>query len=359
MEHLAASEAAPGLNLSADRPACSIVIPTYHGRRLLEPCLAALFRHLPRDPALACEVVVSDNGPDDRTSEWLAQTYPQVRVVRLAPGQGFCRAANAGIEAARGRFIQVLNDDAEPTPGWIEAGLDPFRDPAVAAVTPLVLVRSTPERVDSAGDDYSLAGWPSKRGHGQPASRWESRPVEDVMSASGSASFYRADALRRVGGFDSSLVSYYEDVDLGFKLRWAGYRVVFTPHCRILHDISATADPRSPNLQRLMARNAELVFWSNLPARRLAAAFLPHLALLAVQAAWRLARLRFIPFFLGKVDAVRELGSLRARRQTRANLRRRAVRPPHFPMGMGSIENVVNHLRRPRETSAKGSVGSQ
>lgn len=349
MEHLATPEAAAGLT-----PTCSIVIPTYHGRRLLEPCLAAIFRNLPIDPALACEVVVSDNGPDDRTSEWLARDYPQVRVVRLGPGQGFCRAANAGIEAARGRFIQVLNDDTEPTPGWIEAGLEPFRDATVAAVTPLVLVRSTPDRVDSAGDDYSLAGWPSKRGHGQPVSRWESRPVEEVMSASGSASFYRAEVLHHVGGFDSSLVSYYEDVDLGFKLRWAGYRVVFTPRCRILHDISATADHRSPNLQRLMARNAELVFWSNLPAWRLAAALVPHMALLTTQAAWRLARLRFIPFFLGKVDAARELGSLRARRRLRADLGRKAIRSPHFPMAMGSIENVVNHLRRPREASATG-----
>nr|WP_303652674.1 glycosyltransferase family 2 protein [Paludisphaera mucosa] len=340
------------MNGAGPRPACSIVIPTYHGRSLLEPCLASVFRHLPRDPAFDCEVVVADNGPDDQTRRWLAQVHPSVRVVRLAPGQGFCRAANAGVEAARGRFVQVLNDDTEVTQGWIEAGLEPFRDPSVAAVTPLVLVRSTPDRVDSAGDSYSLAGWPSKRGHGQPAVRWASRPVEDVMSASGSASFYRADVLRRLGGFDATLVSYYEDVDLGFRLRWAGLRVVFTPHCRILHDISATADHRSPRLQRLMARNAELVFWSNLPARRLAAAVVPHVGLLLAQSAWRLARLRFIPFFLGKVDAVRELGKLPARRKARADLGRRAVRPPHFPVGLGSLQDVVNHLRRPREASA-------
>jgi len=349
LEPLATAEGPRGLT----RPACSIVIPTYHGRALLGPCLASLFRHLPADPELACEVVVADNGPGDETARWLAREYPQVRVVRLAPGQGFCRAANAGVAAARGRFIQVLNDDTELTAGWIEAGLEPFRDPTVGAVAPLVLVRSQPDRVDSAGDSYSLAGWPSKRGHGQPVGRWESRPVEDVMSPSGSASFYRAEALQAVGGgFDDALVSYYEDVDLGFRLRWAGYRVVYTPHCRVLHDISATADHRSPQLQRLMARNAELVFWSNLPARRLALAVGPHVALVLAQAAWRMARLRFIPFFLGKVDAARELGRLVDRRKARAGLGRNAVRPPHFPMGLGSLEDVVNHLRRPREASA-------
>lgn len=351
MEQLAGPEEARGLT----RPDCSIVIPTYHGRRLLETCLASLFRHLPEGPAIACEVVVADNGPDDSTRDWLSHAYPQVRVVRLAPGQGFCRAANAGVAAARGRFVQVLNDDTELTPGWIEAGLEPFRDPTVGAVSPLVLARSQPDRVDSAGDDYGLAGWPSKRGHGQPAARWASRPVEDVMTPSGSASFYRADVLRAIGGFDPTFGSYYEDVDVGFKLRWAGYRTVFAAGCRILHDISATADHRSPRLQRMMSRNAELVFWSNLPARKLALAVGPHVALLAAQAAWRLARLRFIPFYLGKIDALRELPTLAARRRARADLARRSVRPPHFPMGLGSIEKVVDHLRRPREASERSS----
>ncbi|APW59058.1 glycosyltransferase family 2 protein [Paludisphaera borealis] len=336
-----------------DRPLCSVVIPTYNGRALLETCLASIYRHLPCDPALPCEVVVVDNGSIDGTHDWLARAYPQVRVVRLDPNRGFCVAANTGIAAARGRFIQVLNDDTEVTSGWIEAGLEPFRDPTVGAVTPLVLVRSTPNRVDSAGDSYSLAGWPTKRGHGQPVERWSARPVEEVFGASGSSSFYRAEALQRVGGgFDPSLVSYYEDVDLGFRLRWAGYRVLFTPHCRILHEISATYDHRRPGLQRRIARNAELVFWSNLPAGKLATALVPHLGLLVAQGGWRMLRLRFLPFFLGKIDAVREIRHLQERRKVRAGLARQAVNRPHFPMSLGSLEDVVNHLRRPPETTS-------
>lgn len=340
------------------RPVCSVVIPTYNGRKLLDTCLASILRNLPSDPALASEALVVDDGSTDGTQEWLSRAHPWVRVIRLERNRGFCVAANVGIAAARGRFIQVLNNDAEVTAGWIEAALEPFTDPTVGAVTPLVLVRSDPERVDSAGDSYSLAGWPTKRGHGQPAERWSSRPVEEVFAASGSSSFFRAEALKRVGGgFDSSLVSYYEDVDLGFRLRWAGYRVMFTPHCRILHDISATHDHQRPDLQRRIARNAELIFWMNLPARKLVLALLPHFGLLLAQGVWRMLRLRFVPFFLGKVDAARELPSLLARRKLRADLARRAVRRPHFPMSLGSFEDVVNHLRRPPETSALGDCG--
>jgi O-antigen biosynthesis protein len=332
-------------------PLCSIVIPTYNRRDLLETCLASVFRHLPHNHLWPVEIIVVDNGSDD-TPAWLGATYPDVRLIRLAPNQGFCIAANAGLAAARGRFIQVLNNDTEVTPGWLEAGLAPFADPTVGAVTPLVLVRSDPGRVDSAGDSYNLAGWPTKRGHGQAVDRWIGRHVEDVFAASGSSSFFRAEAIAAVGGFDQFYVSYYEDIDLGFRIRWAGYRCVFNPRCRILHEISATYNHGSPALQRLMARNAELVFWSNMPAGRLAAAIVPHALLLLTQAGWRMARLRFIPFFLGKVDAVRIARSIHHRRRLRADLARKAIAPAHFPLAMGSIQDVVGHLRRPRRKTA-------
>src|SRR5207302_516394 len=97
--------------------------------------------------------------------------------------------------------------------------------------------------------------------------------------------------------------------------------------------------------------NAELVFWSNLPAGMLALAVGPHLAFVAVQAAWRLARGRLRPFLAGKLDAVRCRSEIRKRRRLRTELARSAVAPPHFALGAGSLEDVRNHLRRPAETS--------
>jgi hypothetical protein len=95
-----------------------------------------------------------------------------------------------------------------------------------------------------------------------------------------------------------------------------------------------------------------LVFWSNMPARHLVAALAPHLALLGAQAAWRMVHLKFIPFFLGKVDAVRNARNITQRRKLRKDLAKSSVAPPYFPLGMGTIENVLNHLGRPQEASA-------
>jgi GT2 family glycosyltransferase len=304
--------------------------------------------HLPRDRSWTLEIIVVDDASTDDTALWVAAQFPSVRLVTLKRNSGFCAAANAGIASAQGQFIQLLNNDTEVTPGWLEAGLSPFSDATVGSVAPLVLVRSDPRRVDSAGDSYTLAGWPAKRGHGQPVERWKRRPLEDVFAASGSSAFYRTEAVRRVGGFDPLLGSYYEDVDLGFRLRWAGYRCVFNARCRVLHEISATYNHARPSLQRRMARNAELVFWSNMPTVRLAAAVLPHTLLLLVQSAWRMARLRFLPFFLGKVDAARSVREIRQRRRLRSDLARSALAPAHFPLAMGSPADVINHLRRPR-----------
>ncbi len=250
----------------------------------------------------------------------------------------------------------MLNNDTEVTAGWIEAGLAPFADPTVGSVAPLVLVRRDPSRVDSAGDSYTVVGWPTKRGHGEDARRWRDRPPHRVFGASGSSAFYRTAALRRVGAFDPTYHSYYEDVDLAFRLRWAGYVAVFTPHCRILHEVSASYDHARPELQRRMSRNAEILFWSNLPALWLVAAVLPHLAFTLAQGLWRLARGRATMFWLGKWDALRTLGSLPGRRKLRAGLARQSIAAPHFPLRIGLLSEARNHLRRPREASGIRSM---
>jgi GT2 family glycosyltransferase len=327
------------------------VIPTYNGLRWLEPCLASIARYTP--PGFPLEVIVADDASTDGTANWIADAHPDVRVVRLERNLGFCGAANAGIWASTGAFIQLLNNDAEVTAGWLEAGLAPFADPRVGSVAPLVLIRADPQRVDSAGDRYAAFGWPSKRGHGQSAAVWRNHPPDQVFGASGSSAFYRAEVLRSIGGFDPSFGSYYEDVDLAFRLRWAGYDCRFAPECRILHEVSASYDHARPELQRRMARNAEILFWSNLPAFWLLAAAAPHLGFVIAQACARLIQGRHRPFLLGKLDALRQWRTLGPRRRVRLDLGRTHRNRPRFPLTIAPISDARNHLRRPREASAR------
>ncbi len=333
------------------RPTCSIVIPSYNGRWLLATCLASLARHRPA--SIPIEIIVADDASTDDTPAWLAEAHPEVRLVRLDRNLGFCGAANAGIAASLGPFVQLLNNDTEVTAGWVEAGLAPFDDPKVGSVAPLVLFRSDPTRVDSAGDSYAAFGWPSKRGHGQPASRWAAHPPDRVFGASGSSAFYRAEALRKVGRYDPAFGSYYEDVDLAFRLRWAGYDCAYAPACRVLHDISASYDHGTPALQERMARNAEILFWSNLPTPWLMAAAIPHAAFTLAQGAWRLAQGRHRPFLGGKLDAIRQWRTIGPRRKLRADLARGAAARPRFRLTLAPLGDLRNHLARPPEATAR------
>lgn len=332
-------------------PSLSIVIPTYNGRRLLEICLSSVYLHIPE--SIETEVIVSDDGSTDGTAEWIAAEFPRVRLIRQERNGGFVAAANAGIGAARGEFVQLLNNDTEVDAGWIESALPHFDDPTVGSVAPLVLVRSQRHRVDSAGDSYSFFGWPSKIGHGQEASHWEGRPPSDVFGASGSSAFYRAEALRKVGAYDPAFGSYYEDVDLSFRLRWAGYRCVFAPGSRIFHEVSASYRHDRPDLQRRMSRNAEILFWTNLPPRLLALAILPHVSFVVAQAFWRLIRGRLRPFAAGKMDALRSARTFRTRRAERRRIASEAIARPHFPLNGLNVSAITNHLTRPREASSK------
>lgn len=333
------------------RPTLSVVIPTHDGLHLLPACLGSLRTHRPDPSELDLEIIVVDDASSDETAGWLGARFPEARLIRLDTNVGFARAANAGLEAARGEFIQLLNNDAEVTAGWARAGLAPFDDPRVGSVAPLVLVRRDPSRVDSAGDQYAFFGWPTKRGHGEPASDWLDRRPDDVFGPSGSSAFYRASALRDAGPFDSAFGSYYEDVDLAFRLRWAGFTCRHAPGSVVLHDISATYRHDRPDLQRRLARNAEWLFWMNTPPRWWPAALPAHAVFLAVQAAWKARHRRLAPFLRGKLDALAYARSIARARRFRKSLARSAAHPPRFPLLVSGARAARNHAARPPETS--------
>ncbi len=286
-------------------PRLTLVIPSHNRADLLAACLASVQRHAPADTQV---IVVDDASPNGIIRD-CAEQAPGVEILRLEDQSGFCVAANAGIAAARAPLVEVLNDDTEVCGGWAEAALAAFADPVVAAVTPLVLrwpgVDVGTAIVDSAGDDYHVGGFASKRAHGHTLAPEHLRPC-DVFGASGSSAFYRRDVLLAVGAFPPSFGAYFEDVDLSFRLHRAGYRVRFEPRSRVLHHVSSSYQP-SPELLERQSRNEELVWWRNLPKRQLLAALPLHALVLAAKAwrRWRHGELG--PFVRGRFSAWQKL----------------------------------------------------
>jgi GT2 family glycosyltransferase len=310
----------------------SVIIPSHKRGDLLRACLGSVRRHMPQ----GTEIIVVDDGSSAATISAVAQEFEDVRVLRLDRRGGFCVAANAGIAAATHPIVEMLNDDTEVCSGWAEAALAAFTDVSIGAVAPLVLRWPDGATVDSAGDRYHLGGVAGKHGHGQTLRPEHLRP-RFVFGASASCAFYRRDALIRVadgrerppwrsgtprrafptvGAFPESFGAYFEDVDLSFRLHWAGYRVLFEPRACVLHHVSASYGNRpDAALVEQQSHNEELVFWRNLPAAALLRAVPLHLAVLLGKAWRRWRRGELLPFLRGRLRVLCDLPALRRHRR--------------------------------------------
>src|SRR5262249_30222755 len=152
--------------------------------------------------------------------------------------------------------VELLNNDTKVGPRWADAALAHFADPTVGSVAPLVLFLDRPEVIDSAGQEYHVCGWARNRGYGQ-ALRGEFWAPCVVCGPSVESGFSRRPALARAGVMLPEYGAYYGDVDLSFRLRWAGYRCVYEPASRVFHREHASYGRQKDRVVWLLARNEE------------------------------------------------------------------------------------------------------
>ena len=295
------------------RPPLSIVIPSHNRADLLQVCLESVRQYAPKGTEI---LVVDDASPDARVRHTALQ-FDGVAVLRLEQPSGFCVAANRGMQAAQANVVELLNDDTQVSPGWAGTALNHFEEPAIGAVAPLVLSGSPTDEtpfVDSAGDRYFAGGIATKRGHGQPLGPSFLQGGE-VFGASASSAFYRRDLVLRLGGFPEHFGAYFEDVDLAFRLHWAGARVLYEPRSRVWHRVSASyGEPAAALLER-QSRNEELVFWRNLPSAQLLSALPTHVAVVAGKAWRRWREGQLTPFLRGRWRALAQARDIVRHRQ--------------------------------------------
>ena len=225
-----------------ERPLISVVIPNWNGLQHLPTCLDSLRRQTyPR-----VEVVVADNNSHDESVALMEREYPEVRVLVLEENLGYTGGVNAGIEAAGGDILAVLNNDTETDPRWLEelwSALE--RHPEVGSVTSKILLFDERTIFNSTGDLYSTNGIPVNRGVWQEDEGQFDRE-EKVFSPCGGAFAVRRSMLAELAErgqgdpFDEDFFSYCEDVDLGWRGQLAGYECLYVPTAVVYHRLSAT-----------------------------------------------------------------------------------------------------------------------
>ena len=214
-----------------EKPLVSVIVPVYNQVRFTAACLNSILKELSTIP---CEVIVVDDGCTDGTAEYLS-SCSGITVVTHKKNQGFVRSVNDGAAVARGRFLHFLNNDTLVTPGWMVALLRTFdsRDNVGAAGSQL---RAPDGMISEAGALVWRDGNAANFARGRSAIDPSVCFPREVDYCSGASLMVRADLFTEVGGFSEEFTpAYYEDVDLCFRLRAAGYRVMYTPESVVVH----------------------------------------------------------------------------------------------------------------------------
>ncbi len=260
-------------------PEVSIIIVNWNGIKILPRCLEALQAQTNQN----FEIIVVDNGSTDQSSEGLENRYPNLSVMQLGRNLGFAAANNRGASAARGKWLALLNNDAFPTPNWLEKLLDCARENPSFSFFACQLVSDADEKIlDGAGDIYHISGMAWHRGRGKLASDFHSisgnQPIE-VFSPCAAAALYDRQSFLDIGGFQERFFSHHEDVDLGFRLRLIGKRCLYVPQAIVRHIGSASFGVESDLTVRNGHRNLVwsylenmpgILFWKYLPAHIIA-----------------------------------------------------------------------------------------
>lgn len=266
--------------MTTRQPTVRTVVVSWNGAHLLGPCLDSLLAQ--ELPGASLQLVVVDNASTDGTVEFLTREYPQVEVRVTDQNLGFAGGvavgladlANAGVD-----YAFLLNNDATVEPDAVRQLVEHLADPAhagVGAATATILLTEPDDQgrilVNSTGNVLLPSGAATDRD-------WlvvsgTQRPPVEVFGFCGGAALLRTATLTEVGGFDQSLFLYYEDTDLSWRMRAAGWTVQHVAAAVAHHQHAASSDAASPLFRFYNTRNSLLVFGRHAPAAVVLLAFL-------------------------------------------------------------------------------------
>lgn len=294
-------------------PKVAVVIVNWNGELFLERCLSALMSQSVKP----YEIVLLDNDSTDGSIDIIRQ-FPAIRLIELDQNTGFARGNNLAIDAAspEAEWIALLNPDAFADPRWLEELLRATMRCLTFDVFGCRLVNaSNPKLLDGAGDAYHLSGLVWRTGHGIPVPALALKERE-VFSPCAAAALYRRGALLEVGGFDEDFFCYVEDVDLGFRLRLAGYRCMYTPRSVVHHVGSGTTGGQHSDFSVYHGhRNLVWTFVKDMPGVLFWLLLPLHVLLNLVSIVWYILRGRGGVILRAKRDALLGLPKMWCKRK--------------------------------------------
>jgi GT2 family glycosyltransferase len=238
-------------------PVVSIVIPVYGEVDYTYRCLRSLWSHRSH---YSFEVIIVDDCSPDNTLSML-KTIEGVRIVRNETNQGFIRSCNNGAREAHGKLLVMLNNDTVVLSGWLDELVNTFNCIPQAGLVGSKLVYPDGRMQEAGGIIWrDGSGW--NYGRLQDANRPEYNYRRDVDYCSGASLMITKKLYDQLGGFDEHyLPAYGEDSDLAFRVRQAGYRVLYQPLSQVVHFEGITSGKEvSSGVKAYQVENAKKLY---------------------------------------------------------------------------------------------------
>ncbi len=228
-------------------PKAEVVVVGYNSKDIVGPCLDSI---LAQDyPNL--RVTLVDNASADGTAAFVRDHYPSINLIESQKNLGFASGNNLVMQSSDSDYFLLLNQDAIAQPNWVRELVRVAElDPSIAAVGSKMLMDRCPTILNSTGIEINEAGWAWDRQVGEKDDNPSPLPQE-VFGGCGGALMLRSAAIQKVGGLDPAFFMYFEDTDLSWRFRLAGYRNYYAPLAIVRHDFHGDSiDDPGRNLRR-------------------------------------------------------------------------------------------------------------
>lgn len=244
----------------------AIAILNWNGKILLEEFLPDVIKH---SPAYA-DVYVIDNASSDDSIKFIASNFTSVKIIQNGNNYGFAKGYNEGLKMISADYFVLLNSDVQATKNWMEPVISLMEsDKNIAACQPKLLnynVRDEFEYAGGAGGFIDKYGYPFCRGrifNSFEKDNGQYNDMREIFWASGACLFIRSKNYFEAGGMDEDFFAHMEEIDLCWRLRNLGYKIMYCPDAAVYHTGAGTLAKLNPQKTFYNFRNNLLLLCKN------------------------------------------------------------------------------------------------
>lgn len=244
----------------------AIVILNYNGKSFLQKFLPTVLKY-----SAGHEVWIADNASSDGSLAWVREENLPVKTLSFATNGGYAGGYNSALKQIDAEYYVLLNSDIEVTDHWIDPVVSLMdSDPGIAACQPKICAYDLPDHFEyagAAGGFMDYLGYPFCRGRifdTREEDKGQYDDVTDIFWATGACLFVRAKTFHEFGGFDESFFAHMEEIDLCWRLKGAGHRVMYCGHSKVYHVGGGTLHKSNPRKTFLNYRNNLIMLYKNL-----------------------------------------------------------------------------------------------